>query len=688
MSKGLISHTPKGKDRRAARERYYLLFIVASLVVKLWLSATTSHYDLWLTQWQALQVANGNWNLYDYLPRERPDAILRPPHPPAAYPFGFYGFSAAWQMLITSLGLIDLQGWNHPAAIPEATRAWWAMMFKLPYWLTDIAIGLVLARMFGTPAWVIWTGSVTGLYLLLTGQNDLYPAFFVTGAAALAYAALRTPGTPRARWCSVGSMALIGIGATFKIAPLFLALPFALLLGRSWRARSTLFLVALTPFALLALPFLQTPAFVNGVLFNFEGIAALTGSGGRTHFLSQPAPLFLVTYLVLIISLALRPASATPHPTDVWASSVIAFGSLFLFSSTVFYWLVWMMPLLIGFAFSLQRTGALMLWTIIELSFAAMRVYHHPDLFVRLWASAAPDFALHNVSSILSFTGHETLHRVVETLQVGVQATHNAGLLSAVGLAALTLLLQPTGSQAAVRPAHILALAVLPISTFFILLSANVLIARGFALEAQYLRPQRDIVTLTQEAAITQTLRYRYNTLSGVLIESQPVQPKPIFRLCVSANIHLSKPVCASSRSFALARWDTTGQSDIVIFDPPIVVAPDGDALLELTITLASESPASLANLPVFYPPPEREARFADLMAVTSPEGERRIGSLRTGLLRVFSLRRSASDIWTYLTRDARVMIALVICSVSVWGITALVLRRWRIAGAQSDLHP
>jgi len=250
------------------------------------------------------------WNIYAYM--AQPEVYARdvvPGHPPAPYPYSAYLSSAAWLELLRLSGLITYDGWTAVWTLPS--RSLWFLLLKLPYLATDLLTGSLLLKLFaprkGLIAWVLWSWSATAAYLLFMGQNDLYPTLFIALAAYLgsrAIAIRRLGGSRcRANALSVGAMLALGIGATFKLFPLFLVPPFAVLLAPRWRERALLFTIPVAVFAVSALPFLSTPAFVSGVLFNFEGVRLFSA----VQVFATPVSLFLVAYAVLLLVLIVRP---------------------------------------------------------------------------------------------------------------------------------------------------------------------------------------------------------------------------------------------------------------------------------------------------------------------------------------------------------------------------------------------
>jgi len=188
---------------------------------------------------------------------------------------------------------------------------------------------------------------LSGAYLLLMGQNDLYPTLSTVGAAWFGGRAIQAQRANQSRRernsLAVASMALLGIGATFKIIPLALAAPFALVLASRWRDRLLLTVIPAVIFGASAAPFIATPAFVNGVLFNWEGVRIFSAA----QIFAAPVSLFVMAYVALLIVLVARPASLA-RPVDLWLIGAVVFSSLFLFSWSQFYWAVWLTPFVVA----------------------------------------------------------------------------------------------------------------------------------------------------------------------------------------------------------------------------------------------------------------------------------------------------------------------------------------------------
>ncbi|MFN3706602.1 MAG: hypothetical protein ACK4WM_11495 [Thermoflexales bacterium] len=172
--------------------RFLGLVIAAAYAVRILLMPFTAQNDLVLTAWKSHFVNQGYWNIYARAAEVQEERQIVTEHPPAAYPYGFYLFNAAWLESLRTTNLISLDAWHSAWSITN--RALWFLLLKLPLLTADLAIGFILLKSAqpgrGLFSWAVWACSLSGAYVLMMGQNDLYPALFATLAAALATRAM------------------------------------------------------------------------------------------------------------------------------------------------------------------------------------------------------------------------------------------------------------------------------------------------------------------------------------------------------------------------------------------------------------------------------------------------------------------------------------------------------------------
>jgi hypothetical protein len=478
------------------------------------------------------------------------EKYVPPGHPPAPYPYTEYLLAAAWLELLRLIGLVTYEGWTHIWALPS--RNLWFFLLKLPLLVADVLIGSLLLKLAapwrGLCAWVLWSWSATAAYLLFMGQHDLYPTLFVVLAAYLSSRAIairRLGGSQRqANALSVGSMLALGIGATFKLFPLFLVPPFAVLLTPRWRERVLLSTIPVAVFAISALPFLSTPAFVSGVLFNFEGIRLFS----TVQVFAVPVSLFLVAYAVLLLVLIARPWTLV-RPVDIYLAGAVVFGSFFLFSWSQFHWTVWLTPFIVALAaYDAGRSRYwLMLWLVIELTSVMILFSLHRDLSIGLLAGTSLSFRFAQLDTVLALFA-PTLRQPVELLWTTARSIQAAARLL-VFIGAIALLVAPklaiwrrasSRQLSHVKPAQLSVLLMTP-TLIGLLAAASVFAVSRHAVVREYgLKEVQRVVLTSEQPFLTQTLPPITATLTGLLLNVAPnesnTQPSGLQACIVVSN--------------------------------------------------------------------------------------------------------------------------------------------------------
>ena len=168
------------------------------------------------------------------------------------------------------------------------------------------------------------------------GQNDTLPTLLVVLAL---YCAASFFKSRKFSW-AVASVVALGIGAAFKTYPLFMLLPTAIVLGGSLMQLFLLVTAGLLPFVIAISPFLGTPAFVQGALFNREGMSLLGltfGSG------VQAAPVFLILYGVLLSFLLFGSYQRSLRTLRLVYVAILSL--IFVVAPWPFNWLVWLIQM-------------------------------------------------------------------------------------------------------------------------------------------------------------------------------------------------------------------------------------------------------------------------------------------------------------------------------------------------------
>jgi hypothetical protein len=657
--------------------RIFILLITMSYILKFILAILSSQNDLLVIARASFYITQGQWNIYDYM--SRPEIYAKdvvPGHPPAPYPYSAYLFTAAWLELLRLIGLITYEGWTAVWALPAPN--WWFFLLKLPYLAADIAIGGLLARLLtprkGLIAWALWSWSASAAYLLFMGQNDLYPTLFIALAAYLgsrSIAVQRLGETQRrADVFSIGSMLALGVGATFKVFPLFLAPLFAVLLAPRWRGRALLFAIPTAVFAVSALPFLSTPAFVSGVLFNFEGIRFFSAA----QVFATPVSLFLVAYAVLFLLLIARPRSLT-RPMDFWLAGAAVFSSLFLFSWSQFYWAVWLTPFVV--ALVAQGVGRyrywLALWLVIEVTFAVLLFSLHRDFSIGLLAGTSLSFRFAQLDTVLALFA-PALRQPVELLWTTARSAQTAARLL-VFAGALVLLIAPklaiwrrapSEHLLRIRPIQLGAVLVLP-ALIGLAAAVGVFVLSRHAVAREYGFNDAQRIALTPEQpSFTQALPPLTATLTGLLLTVLPSESSALPSELQACVVLQSVEHCAQGMPLP-GGYGFRLPVKVVLQSEPIRVV---FRLFEPAIGARVAVP--VASLPAARRPQD----FQLTQGQTTLTGH----TARITLLRSFDLGQALAETTERLTRDWRLFVVwplvAIVCMIVVWRIARGVHRQ------------
>lgn len=641
------------RERKLGLIRWYR-FLVLLLPYLAWtaLMPLTDQYDLLLNAWQAHHINRGYWNLYAHLSRVPNFAV--PGHPPAPYPFGFYLLYAGWLEVLQGIGLIDYTTWRSPLVVREFPAS--VLALKLPYFAAHLAIGAILSRAaplgWRWAAWAIWAWSLSPAYLLFMGQNDLPLALLMVAATALGAHAIHQQQTGNLRWqlAAFASMTLLGVGATYKTAPLMLAPPFALLIATRWRGRAALVALPVAIFALSALPFLDTPAFVNGALFNPEGMRLFAG----VQLFAQTVPLFLVAYMGLLILLATRPLERR-QPLDVWLVGAGVFSALFLFAWTQFYWQAWLTPLLIGLVVRDAPRRALWLgvWLICEVTFGMLLFMRHRELSWGLLRLGSNQFQLIQFETV-QLLSPLPFQQPFEALWGMLRISRVAALLGPLVGAAVALV-QPT-MPSLVRVRHSFVLAALGVPVIACVSAAVVVlvISRDAVAQDFDRRIVGEVRLSAEQTSFTQVLSPALPSANGVLLWSTLLPTVLPLEACAHTD---TGTFCVPSRPVQSIHYNFNGYAFWFGATP-------SRTMHAITFRLIAPVETNL----VVQVGRRRPQQGEDHHVV---QGKSRIeGVVRMTLLHTFDPTLAGADIAAWLTRDWRTWLLLGIAAASIVGIS------------------
>lgn len=323
------------------KEKKLLLVLSISLLLKVVLSLSSFHPDITALNLAGFIISSGHvWDLYDYLfrlpsghPLLQAFSLNVFTYPPLAYLFqGFFhylwtgvlGLSFLNQFIIVTLaafgnGLLNIS----------------MLLLKLPYIAFDLAAALCLMQLADNQRekfflFLLWAFNPVNIYTTyMMGQFDIIPTFFVILSLLLARKG-------RLSWAAVA----LGMGVAFKVSPIFLVVPLALL-GDSWFKRAKLAILSGVPYLVTIFPYLFSHGFRSTALFASQSAKSLYAqipvSGGESILLFPAALIFL--YLVMFY----RGISAK----FLWVNYFLVLLLFFVFTHTHPQWFLWLTPFLI-----------------------------------------------------------------------------------------------------------------------------------------------------------------------------------------------------------------------------------------------------------------------------------------------------------------------------------------------------
>jgi Glycosyltransferase family 87 len=237
----------------------------------------SGHGDMYLSTYNSSLILTDHPNVYHAVADE-PSGIL--PNGLSGAPYGplFYYPTALWLQALDTAHLINVQGWQSDTFDSILRDLPVTFLLKLPYLAVYLLVASVLTKTLrdrrGKIAAVLWlVNPAVILYGLLMGQNDGWA--FLASAIGLSLAM----GAREGNGLRIGgrevplrllAMIALAVGAAIKLTPILLVIPFAMVLGRSYREKALLAGAGISAFAVLVAPFLWTPYFWDHGLFGTQ----------------------------------------------------------------------------------------------------------------------------------------------------------------------------------------------------------------------------------------------------------------------------------------------------------------------------------------------------------------------------------------------------------------------------------
>lgn len=551
--------------------------IAAGYALRIMVMPITGQHDVMFMPWMTRYINLGHFNLYAFLQEEFGELATQRPMVWAPYPYGFYLLTAGWLEFLEKIGLVDLVSWSTVWQVSHPAR--YVFLLKAAYLPFDLLIGYILYRTCGRIGMALWAWSPTAIYTpFLMGQNDIYAtAFAVAGTYAASKAKPSSTQEPSSsvwfsdKWAILACV-FLGIGSTFKIYPLLLLLPLVLIVEKRLWQRVGLFCIGCVIPVAISLPFLATPAFVNGVLLNPEG----TGILREIQLFGVSVSPFLLGYIVLFGYLLIHPAKRSPWMG--WFASLLLIALLFLWVPVPFYWLIWITPLLIG---AIGRSPRLVLaWVLLQLAFALTLTTQHRELGVALPVHLAPMLQLPNLPTALSLT-HPVLHQIFIALLPIVNGFWVAALVVIIWYSARGLAQGQRGQSGTLdMQVKWWPVVVVPTAVMLSVLGINLHFSRDLASDSNWYRWQNQ--TLTAGDYVLQELGVERREVTGIRLRLAEADPPAIIKVCLYQDGDMSRePLKCASESTA---EQVENQVLYFVFDRAVVLEADDTPTAKIQI--------------------------------------------------------------------------------------------------------
>ena len=338
------------------------------------------------------------------------------------------------------------------------------------------------------------------------------------------------------KW-AVFSSILFGVGSIFKIYPLLLLPPIALIIGKQWRQRLVSLCIGCSIFGISSLLIINTPVYVNSVLLNPEGTKIFR----EIQLFGLSVSPFIIGYLILLGYLSIG-SPPDRFPQMAWLISLIVLALLFLWVPAPFYWLIWITPFLIGVV---DRTPKMLYaWVLLQFTFALMLLSQHKELSVALPIHLTEMYNIPNLPTALVLT-QPVLYKIFITLLPFVNSCLAVSLLFIIWCSRRALFqgLHPYTYNLELHP---LVGIVFPTTVMLLILTTNLFFSKDLVGQSNWGKWQN--LTLATGDFVIQKLSPEHREITGVRIRFVEATPSATLKLCLYRNgdIHQEPFECVS----------------------------------------------------------------------------------------------------------------------------------------------
>lgn len=400
-------------------KKIWVIFLLAVLV-RLVLSAISFHPDIQAFALGNWVISNGHiGNFYDFLSTLKiPSSLQQYPadffiYPPAIYFYHslFYFFYS----LFLDQNQISNLLFNIPAGLGRFQFSLELVFLKLPYLIFDLPAAYFFSKLFEerrkqSLALVLWLFNPVALYATyMMGQFDIIPTSIVVLSLFILQRNKKVLNLGSEELAAV----LLGLGAAFKIYPLFLLVAL-ISLKIDWMGRIKLLVYGFLGYLITILPFLFSHGFRSSAL-----LAGLTSkslyaqipiSGGEAILLFEAILFFF--YLVFLSQRALV--------ETLWQRFFIILLVFFIFTHYHPQWFVWLTPFLILELLKNDFRNILVVLASV-FSFFGLLFFFDPSLTLGIFSPINP--SLHSAPSLWSLLhlnlDYNFSRSVLQTIFVG-----------------------------------------------------------------------------------------------------------------------------------------------------------------------------------------------------------------------------------------------------------------------------
>lgn len=309
----------------------FWIILVVGLILRLIIAPFTFHPDIKTPALSSAVVFNtGTLQFYDQAKNLAPGEVLD--DLPLSYLISLPFHTIGRFLASGNIELIFLSDHHQLFGNPQL----WLYLFyiKLPLIFFDILLAILLFYLveekFKKWALIIWLFNPISIWTTTAiGQLDIYPTFFMVLSAFFI----------KKDRLDLGALSL-GLGGAIKSSPLLL-LPFILGISKSWSERFKLIILAVIPYLVTVIPYLQSTQFRTDALFapqiNKILYSTISLSGNESIYITLGITIFLYFFFY----------TKNRGFDDYINFSLVGLLLVLAFTHFHMQWFLWIIPLLI-----------------------------------------------------------------------------------------------------------------------------------------------------------------------------------------------------------------------------------------------------------------------------------------------------------------------------------------------------